>query len=382
MHTLHSSLVVSAVLLMVTTALIVVAGRRFGSASNPRGRRVLQASVGAGAAAAVVLVAASSGVTSASSASTHPVVTGLPSLHTASLASFVRAAQPASQVPASKFAAKTHGRHGSLSPWPANSYVSSAGNGWKRVDMRMTGDKSHIYGAMTLLLPPNWTPNPAKPYPLLEVLPGFPGAPLVMLAQGRLNDSIQVATRTHVLAQPVVIFPQDHALRDTECINSQLGNWATWLGVDVPNWAMANLGVSADAQAHATLGFSMGAYCSSMLAVKYPNTFAASISFGGYTAPAFQAPDPIFRTPAMMQQYDIANILYTTPPRISMWMQTDPLDRISYPATSRFLAQLVPAPTRITVYVTPRQGHSMHIMQKLAPVSLAWLAQTLPAFKG
>jgi len=267
------------------------------------------------------------------------------------------------------------------SPWPKRSHVyPKSALGWGRVDMYLYGPQSHIYGQVQVLLPPNWTPHPARPYPVVEILPGFPGTFTTMTGAFGVRTVIENAVAHNKLRAPIVVSVQDHAGRDSECINSQLGQWATWLAKDVPTWLATHVGATNDPAARTTLGFSMGGYCANMLTVKYPQVFAGSISLSGYTAPAFQAPQPLQRTPAMMRTYDLAPILFAHPPRVRMWMQTDPQDLISYPATAHFLARHVQAPASVTVFVSTGVGHNFRVISDFMPPALTWLTHALPAF--
>jgi len=269
----------------------------------------------------------------------------------------------------------------SNSPWPKISHVYPLSpTGWGRVDMVLTGQQSGITGQLEVLLPPHWTPTPARAYPVIEVLPGFPGTFTTMTGAFGVRAMIENAVDQHKLHDAIIVSVTDHGARDSECINSQLGQWATWLAHDIPNWLAAHVGATTDPAARVTLGFSMGGWCANMLTVKYPNVFGGSISMGGYTAPAFQSPNPLPRTPQMMATYDIAHILFTNPPPVRMWMQTDALDQVSYPATAHFLAHKVMSPAAVTVYLTTGVGHNFRVIQYFMPPALVWLTHAMPAF--
>ena len=57
------------------------------------------------------------------------------------------------------------------------------------------------------------------------------------------------------------------------CVDSKLGNVATYLAKDVPSWVKSNLQVNPDPKAWAIGGLSYGGTCSLQMATNYPDVY-------------------------------------------------------------------------------------------------------------
>ena len=296
-------------------------------------------------------------------------------------------------IPTESAVVRRHGGHfhatsASLWPtniakyWPKGAVVGTDSRGFTRVSLTLTGAASHITGSVSIFLPPHWSPNPLKAYPMVEILGGFPGSSYIAFAKGGVGKVFEQYVAKHQFAPTVFVAVQNYSVRDSECINSSAGQWGTWLAVDVPNYVVRHAAVSPNRVAHAALGFSMGGWCANMLAVKYSQTFGSSVSLGGYMKPTFDPPSPVKLTAAQASSYDLNAILLSQPPNIHMWMQTDSLDPISYPSTAPLTSHAVPAPASVTLYVTKGAGHNWRTVGYSLPIAAKWLSRTSPVFAG
>ncbi len=267
-------------------------------------------------------------------------------------------------------------------PWPKTAQVSKDVYGWTRVNTTLVGPLSHITGNISIHLPPGWTPNPARAYPVVEVLGGYPGSITKIFNQLGAGQVFEEAVNQHRYRPMIVVAVQDHGFhRDGECINTSAGLWGTWLAHDVPNWLTTHLAGTTDRTARVAVGFSMGGWCANMLSVKYPSVFASSISLGGYMQPSFDPPNPVKLSAAQRAQYNLPHILATNPPNIRMWVQTDALDKLSYPSEKLFIHKSVKAPASLMLVVTKGAGHNFRSVAYALPSALTWLGHVAPAFK-
>jgi enterochelin esterase-like enzyme len=265
-------------------------------------------------------------------------------------------------------------------PWPKTAQVVRDRYGWTPVNFSMRGPLSGITGNISVHLPPTWRAHPLRPYPLVEVLGGFPGSVTTIFKQLGVGQVFEKAVNLHQYRPTVVVAVQNHGARDSECINSAAGQWGTWLAYDVPNWLSTHVGVSTSRAARAAVGFSMGGWCANMLAVKYSRVFGVSASLGGYMQPQFDPPNPVKLAPAVAAQYNLAHILRTNPPNVRMWVQTDTSDPISYASSVQFAKHPVKAPASLDLFITHGAGHNLRNISYCLPYAVNWLKAVAPAF--
>lgn len=247
----------------------------------------------------------------------------------------------------------------------------------------VTGPASHVTGQIQVYLPPGYNPQAATKYPVIEVLHGFPASPTTLITRVRIGDYVDTAVSNHQLAQPILVVPQINNPQslDTECINIPGGpSVETWLAVDVPRWTAEHFRVRTDRGSWATLGYSYGGWCSAVLGMRHPSTFAASIILSGYFRPDFgSAYHPIPADSPYLKQYDLVSVASHAPPPVALWILTGKQDTLSYPSTAALLKNAKP-PLSVTADILKVGGHRTQVMMQAIPDALAWLGRDLPGF--
>jgi S-formylglutathione hydrolase FrmB len=138
-----------------------------------------------------------------------------------------------------------------------------------------------------LYLPPAYLARPRAQLPVLVLLSGQPGSPDDWLNGGRLAERMDAFAAAHDGLAPVVVMA-DHLgdpLTNPLCMDSRLGNVATYLSVDVPAWIRATLQVDPDASGWAIGGFSNGGTCSLQMAVNAPQVYPTFVDISGEAEP-------------------------------------------------------------------------------------------------
>ena len=140
-------------------------------------------------------------------------------------------------------------------------------------------------------LPPAALVDDAPALPVIVAMSGQPGSPLDMFASGRLDRVMdQYASAHHGLAPIVVVPDQLGAPEDNPmCVDSPLGQSATYITVDVPAWIRANLRVLPDPASWAVMGFSQGGTCAAQLGSAHPDLFGTIVDISGEMAPTIGA---------------------------------------------------------------------------------------------
>ena len=123
-----------------------------------------------------------------------------------------------------------------------------------------------------LYLPPAYLSRPRAQLPVLVLMSGQPGGPRDWLDGGELAARMDDFAAAHEGLAPVVVMVDQlgSPLANPLCMDSRLGNVATYLSVDVPAWIRDTLQVEPAASAWAIGGLSNGGTCSLQMAVNAP----------------------------------------------------------------------------------------------------------------
>lgn len=140
----------------------------------------------------------------------------------------------------------------------------------------------------TIYLPPAYLTDPRAQLPVLVLVAGEPGSPSDWLYGGRLAVTVDAYASAHDGLAPVVVVPDALGAYDANpgCMDSALGNVATYLDQDVPNWIAGHLQVNPDAAQWAIGGYSYGGTCAIEMAVNYPERYPTFLDFSGQVEPS------------------------------------------------------------------------------------------------
>lgn len=138
-----------------------------------------------------------------------------------------------------------------------------------------------------IYLPPAYLSSPRALLPVVVLLPGQPSTPRDWLDGGFLTQTMNDYAASHGGLAPVVVVPDPlgSALAEPLCVDSAVGNAATYLTVDVPAWIRANLQVDADPRHWAVAGSSAGGTCALQLAVTAPQVYPTFVDMSGQSEP-------------------------------------------------------------------------------------------------
>ncbi|MFD4427915.1 alpha/beta hydrolase-fold protein [Nocardia sp. NPDC058497] len=138
-----------------------------------------------------------------------------------------------------------------------------------------------------IYLPPAYFADPRPLLPVLVLLAGEPGTSQDWFADGRLTETLDEFARAHRGLAPVVVVADGTGgqLENPLCLDSRLGDVATYLAVDVPAWTKANLQIDPDPRAWAVGGLSSGGTCALRLATNYPQVYPTFLDMSGPDEP-------------------------------------------------------------------------------------------------
>jgi enterochelin esterase-like enzyme len=136
-------------------------------------------------------------------------------------------------------------------------------------------------------LPPAYLTSPRAELPVLVLMAGQPGEPRDWFDGGLLAQRLDAYAAVHAGLAPVVVVVDQlgDPLRNPLCMNSTLGQVATYLSVDVPAWIRATLQVNPDTATWAIGGLSNGGTCSLQMAVTAPQVYRTFLDISGEAEP-------------------------------------------------------------------------------------------------
>jgi enterochelin esterase-like enzyme len=135
-------------------------------------------------------------------------------------------------------------------------------------------------------LPPGYSDNPTRRYPVLYLLHGFPGRPLAFMLTVRMGV-VEDELVAKNLAQPVILvmpFGSTGTFTDKEWANG-VGpgeDWATFVARDVVHAIDSRYRTIADRAGRAIAGLSEGGYGALNIAFQHPDEFGVVESWSGY----------------------------------------------------------------------------------------------------
>ncbi|MFI2332525.1 alpha/beta hydrolase [Nocardia rhamnosiphila] len=156
---------------------------------------------------------------------------------------------------------------------------------------RFSAREARIY------LPPAYFATPRPGLPVLVLLAGQPGGTDDWLVGGRLTATMDAYAAGHRGLAPIVVLADGTGgrLRNPLCVDSHLGNAATYLSVDVPAWVRTHLQVDPDPRAWAVGGLSSGGTCAMQLATTRPDVYPTFLDMSGQAEPALGDRDTTIR---------------------------------------------------------------------------------------
>jgi S-formylglutathione hydrolase FrmB len=136
-------------------------------------------------------------------------------------------------------------------------------------------------------LPPAYFSHPRPLLPVLVLMAGQPGSPEDWLVGGRLPETMDQYAGQHNGLAPIVVVADATGteLGNPLCMDSKLGNVATYLSQDVPNWTKQSLQVSEDAKSWAIGGLSYGGTCSLQMTTNHPDIYPTFLDMSGQLEP-------------------------------------------------------------------------------------------------
>ncbi|WP_460069699.1 alpha/beta hydrolase [Streptomyces sp. YKOK-I1] len=238
---------------------------------------------------------------------------------------------------------------------------------------RVSGVDAEVY----VWLPPQYheAAYAHRRFPVVELLPGYPGSPKSWFGSLRATAQLEPLMRRGKVAPFILVAPRTTLLPgvDTGCANVPgTVNADTWLSIDVPRMVMDNFRAQPAPKGWAVAGYSAGAHCAIKLAVAHPDRYRAAVSLSGYNDPIGERDSLAAQDPALRRATNPYLMLAraAAPPAVALYLSGQPGD--GYEAALA-LQKEAKAPTAVHVVYIPKSagGHTMAL----------WRPQVVPAFR-
>ncbi|GAA1837047.1 alpha/beta hydrolase-fold protein [Pseudonocardia ailaonensis] len=236
-------------------------------------------------------------------------------------------------------------------------------------------------------LPPAYLSTTRAQLPVLVLLSGQPGDTNDWLNGGRLSDRMDRYAAEHHGLAPVVVMPDDTGgqFANPLCMDSKLGNAATYLTVDVPAWIRRHLQVNPDPAAWSVGGFSYGGTCALQLALTAPGVYPTLVDISGQQEPTLgdrattvraafgTGPDAEARFKAVNPLDLLATRRF---PQLAAAVTSGDKDAQYQPAARRIAAALQAAGVATELTIVPG-GHNYEAWGAGLEAALPWLGRRL-----
>lgn len=241
------------------------------------------------------------------------------------------------------------------------------------VEVEIPGRASDVSAPALVHLPAGYLEHPERRYPVLLAFSGIPGTPSTWREAFALGTRMDQLAHRHLIEPAIIVMPAVYpGTHDTECVDPTSGHerYETWITQDVADWTRTHLRTIEDPFAWATVGYSAGGWCASMLSVRHPDLARASISLGGYFVVDYAQGQEWTRPDD--PDYDLPQVVAREKPPVVMYFFSGGEDPLSQPSLGQ-MEKAVQAPTSLTVRRTVHGGHLVTLWQAQISASLTWL---------
>ncbi|TJZ52970.1 esterase [Streptomyces piniterrae] len=259
------------------------------------------------------------------------------------------------------------------------------GSGVQMTDLK--GRISGVSGEVYVWLPPQYN-DPAykdKKFPVVELLPGYPGSSKSWLGSLKAGEQLRPLMQSGQIKPFILVAPRTNVLSgvDTGCVNIPgKVNADSWLTVDVRKMVIDNFRAGDKPDSWGLAGYSAGAHCATKLALSHPDRYRAAVAMSGYNDPAIEPDSLAGKDPKLRIESNPLHILKSAnaagkPPRTALYVSGAAGD--GYQAGIG-LQQLAKKPTTVSVrMLTGLGGHTTAVWKNQVPEVFRWLGRQLTA---
>jgi S-formylglutathione hydrolase FrmB len=235
-------------------------------------------------------------------------------------------------------------------------------------------------------LPPAWFATPRPRLPVIELLHGTPGTPEDWTRAAQADVTADRWAVAHHGRAPIILLVDENGsfTADTECADGIAGRAETYLTVDVPAWAVTNLGAERVRSAWGIGGNSEGGYCALTLALRHRALYSLFMDFSGLDRPTRRG--GVLRlfgdSRAARDAHTPRLLLLRRPrraPRLDGWFEVGAADGGTTRSILAIAAKARAAGVRTHLVVVPRGHHTWRVWRRSFADAFPWAASRLGA---
>lgn len=233
-------------------------------------------------------------------------------------------------------------------------------------------------------LPPAARVSKPPKLPVMVMLSGQPGAPEDLFVKGGLARTLDAYASAHKGLAPIVVVPDQLGApeKNPMCVDSPLGNSATYITQDVTAWIQANLPVTTDHRYWGIGGFSQGATCTTQFGPAHPDLYRTWFDIAGEQAPTIGDDTVRAAFGGSQAAYDAAkpaSILARNAPYsdVAAIVGYGSLDTRLGPETEKIGAAMKAAGVSTTQIVSPGTAHDWNTVGYIFGKGIPLLAERL-----
>jgi len=250
-----------------------------------------------------------------------------------------------------------------------------------RVDIR--GAASGLDRPALIDLPPEFFLAPTVRLPAIEMLHGWPGAPINIVDKLGAVSYLDQERLAYRMPPVIAVVPTVSTGGSTECVDAVHGQLdGTYLADDVPQAVTGAFRVLGGAS-WATLGYSTGGFCAANLALRHADRYAAAASLSGYfTAAQDPGTARLYRHSTTALHHNsptwlLAHVHLTGPPLFAMSSGGD-LYAVHQQRALLGAAHAGNPGFPLTGTLLPSGGHNYGTWRHALSAALDWLGAYLP----
>ena len=270
--------------------------------------------------------------------------------------------------------------------------LKAAAQHGQTIRVTVPGKLSHLSRTVYVYLPPQYfrAGYSRFRFPVIELLPGFPGTPLDWIDVMGFTTAYSTLLADGVVKPAVLVMPDTNGgMRiSLQCLNVRHGPQdATYLAVDLPSYLPTRLRVQPSGPAWGVAGYSEGGYCAANLALVYRRHWGAAGILSGYFTPG---KDQLGDPPRLVNPFGSdQHALRQNTPRLRIaalpvsdsipqfWLGVGSKDVLGLRAAHNFQRLLIARQPTARLDIVPGGRHTMATWRDLAPALLEWMTPLL-----
>ena len=227
--------------------------------------------------------------------------------------------------------------------------------------------------AAPLLLNPQ-NPQLLNDYQVIELFPGTPGVPQTWIGAMNGIATIEKLEKNNSIKPTIAIIPSINVIpgKDTECLNFLAGPQVeSWLTTDMHTFALKFIGI--DARPWATMGYSTGGWCASMVSIRHPDLYSSAVSIAGYFRPVISLTVSVREKSVIESEYDLVKTLRSSAVKPQLMIITGVQDKQALGSAKKFMESAGPY-LNIRYVPISSGGHNTKVWAPFVSTGLLWIA--------